>query len=65
MITGREEINMAKRLHRSKTDKWIAGVCGGVAEYLNVSSGLIRFLTVISGIGIVAYLVVAIIMPEE
>ena len=56
---------MEKRLHRSKTDKWIAGVCGGIAEYLNVSSGLIRFLTVISGIGIVAYLVVAIVMPEE
>ena len=54
-----------KHLHRSKTDKWVAGVCGGVAEYLGCSSGLIRFLTVISGIGIIAYIVIALIMPEE
>ncbi len=56
---------MEKRLHRSKTDRWIAGVCGGIAEYLNVSSTLIRILVVISGIGILAYLIVALIMPEE
>ena len=56
---------MEKKLCRSKTDRWIAGVCGGVAAYLGVSSGLIRFLTVISGIGIIAYLVIALIMPEE
>ncbi len=56
---------MEKRLHRSKTDKWIAGVCGGIAEYLGISSALVRILVVISGIGIVAYLIAALIMPEE
>ena len=54
-----------KRLYRSKNDRWIAGVCGGVAEYLGISSGLVRLLTVLSGIGIIAYLVIALIMPEE
>ncbi len=56
---------MEKKLHRSKTDKWISGVCGGIAEYLGVSSALIRLLVVLSGVGIIAYLVVALIMPEE
>ena len=56
---------MEKKLHRSKTDRWIAGVCGGIAEYLGTSSALIRILVVISGIGILAYLIAAIIIPEE
>ncbi len=54
---------MEKKLRRSSTDKWIAGVCGGIAEYLGTSSALIRILTVLSGVGIIAYLIVAVIMP--
>ena len=54
-----------KRLHRSKTDKWICGVCGGLAEYLGCSSALIRVLVVLSGVGIVVYLIAAVVMPEE
>ena len=56
---------MEKRLHRSKTDRWIAGVCGGLAEYLGISSTLIRVLVVLSGVGIVAYLICVVIMPDE
>lgn len=56
---------MEKRLHRSKTDRWIAGVCGGLAEYLGTSSTLIRVLVVLSGVGIFAYLICAVIMPDE
>ena len=52
-------------LYRSRDDRWIAGVCGGIAESLGVSSALIRFLVVVSGVGIVAYLIAAIIIPEE
>ena len=55
---------MKKQLCRSKTDKMIAGVCGGIAEYLDVSSTLVRVLFFFSGIGILAYLIIAIIMPE-
>ncbi len=58
-------MQMEKRLHRSKTDRWIAGVCGGLAEYLGISSTLIRVLVVLSGVGIVAYLFCAVIMPDE
>ncbi len=56
---------MEKKLHRSKTDRMIAGVCGGVAEYLGISSTLVRILTVLSGIGIIAYLIIAILIPDE
>ena len=56
---------MERKLHKSKNDKWIAGVCGGLAEYSGMSSGLIRLLVVLSGIGIFAYLLAAIIIPPE
>ena len=60
-----EDQKMEKKLHRSKTDKLVAGVCGGVAEYLGISSTLVRVLFVFSGIGILAYFIVALIMPQE
>ena len=53
-----------KRLFRSKKDRIIAGVCGGIAEYLGISSTLVRILFVFSGIGMIAYLVAALIIPE-
>ena len=52
-----------KKLCRSKSDKIVAGVCGGIAEYLDISSTLVRILFVLSGIGILAYFIVALIMP--
>ncbi len=56
---------MERKLHRSKKDRWIAGVCGGLAEYSGLSSGLIRLLVVLSGIGVLAYLIAAILIPEK
>ena len=53
-----------KKLCRSKSDKIVAGVCGGIAEYLDISSTLVRILFVLSGIGILAYFIVALIMPK-
>jgi phage shock protein PspC (stress-responsive transcriptional regulator) len=62
---------MTKKLYRSKTDRKIAGVCGGLAEYFDIDSTLCRlaylFLLIITGIvpfGLL-YIVAAIIMPEE
>ncbi|MCA9936472.1 MAG: PspC domain-containing protein [Ardenticatenaceae bacterium] len=56
------------RLTRSETDKIIAGVCGGLAAYLNVDSVLVRLAFVIllfaSGIGIPLYLILWVIMPR-
>ncbi len=58
-----------KRLERSDDDRWIGGVCGGLAEYTGVDAGLIRLVVAIGtilGFGslIVAYVVAWIIMPK-
>jgi phage shock protein C len=57
------------RLTRSRTDKKIAGVCGGVAEYLDVDSTLVRLawlmLAFFGGWGLIGYIIAWIIMPEE
>ena len=57
------------RLTRSETDKMLAGVCGGVAEYLNLDPVWVRLLFVLllfaSGIGAPIYLVLWVIMPRE
>lgn len=60
---------MEKRLYRSRTDRMIWGVCGGLAKYFNVDSTLVRvvfvLLALMSGIGIIAYIILAIVMPLE
>jgi phage shock protein PspC (stress-responsive transcriptional regulator) len=56
------------RLHRSKTNKVILGVCGGLAEYLRFDPTLVRILCIliaIPGPGLIIYLVAALIMPED
>ncbi len=58
---------MEKKLYRSK-DKKLAGVCGGVAEYINLDPTVVRLLWVLLcfvGAGILAYIIAAIIMPER
>jgi len=59
---------MEKRLHRSLTDKKIAGVCGGLAEYLGWDPTLVRLLwvvlTLLGGSGVLIYIVLWIVMPE-
>jgi phage shock protein C len=59
-----------KRLVRSNDDKWLGGVCGGLARYLNVDANLVRLAVVIGtilGFGslIIAYIVAWILMPQE
>jgi phage shock protein C len=59
-----------KRLVRSRDDRWVAGVCGGVAKYFGVDSNLVRLVVVIGtiiGFGslLLAYLVAWVLMPEE
>ena len=55
-----------RRLYRSRTNRWIAGVCGGIGEYFNIDPTLIRILAVvIPGFGWIAYLICAIIIPLE
>ena len=58
-----------KRLYRSASDRMLLGVCGGIGEYLNVDSTIIRLLWAIlvfwGGIGSLAYLVAAVIIPGQ
>ncbi len=58
---------MNKKLFRSRNDKMISGVCGGIAEYFNIDSTLVRliwaFLVILAGTGLLVYLVCAIVIP--
>lgn len=59
---------MEKKLYRSTTNKTIAGVCAGLAEYMNIDPTIVRViwaLVGLSGSGIIAYLVCALIIPEK
>ena len=60
---------MEKKLYRSRTDKKLAGVCAGLAEYLNMDVTLVRLLwaliTVFAGAGLIAYIVCALVIPEK
>jgi phage shock protein PspC (stress-responsive transcriptional regulator) len=57
------------KLYRSKKNRIIAGVCGGIGEYLKVDPTLIRLLwlliSIMGGSGIIAYIIAWIIIPEE
>lgn len=56
-----------KRLVRTSHDKMIAGVCGGLAAYFNIDPALVRLafvlFTLIDGLGLLIYLVLALLMP--
>ena len=60
---------MKKRLYKSSTDKKVCGVCGGIANYSDVDPTVIRLIWVIftlaGGSGLIAYIIAAIIMPDE
>ena len=58
-----------RRLVRSRDDRWIGGVCGGVARYAGIDANLVRLLVVLGtvlGFGslLVVYLVAWLLMPE-
>ena len=58
-----------KKLYKSSTDRKIEGVCGGIAEYCNLDSTIVRIAWIIfccmGGSGIIAYIFCAIIMPRQ
>jgi phage shock protein C len=57
------------RLYRSRDDRVIAGVAGGIARYLGIDPVLVRLaivaLAIVAGSGVVAYLIAWLIIPEE
>jgi phage shock protein C len=58
-----------KRLIRSRNNRMLFGVCAGLADYLNVDPVIIRLLAVLltlwNGVGLLIYLVLVLIMPQE
>jgi len=57
-----------KKLYKSNTNKMISGVCGGIAEYINLDPTIVRLLWVVfcfmGGAGILAYIIAAIVIPN-
>lgn len=60
---------MARQLRRSRNNRIIAGVCGGLGEYFELDPVIIRLLLVVAtlmgGSGIILYLVAWVLIPEE
>ncbi len=58
-----------KRLFRSKIDRVLGGVCGGLGKYFNIDPVLVRVLWAVSffvgGVGLLGYIIAWIIIPEE
>ena len=62
-------MNLDKKLYKSSTNKMLAGVCGGIADYFGIDPTWIRLAWVIfsmtGGAGVLAYIVAALIIPDE
>ncbi len=60
---------MEKRLYRSRSDRMICGVCGGLAKYFDIDPTIVRVIAVlsvfVSGLGLLAYIIMAIVVPLE
>ena len=59
---------MAKKLYRSRNDKKLCGVCGGLADYFGLDVNIIRVAAIVSvffGLGLVAYIAAAFLIPEQ
>ena len=57
-----------KRLYKSRTNRVLCGVCGGIGEYFGIDPTIVRLLCVLLGCastGLILYIIAAIIMPEE
>jgi phage shock protein C len=58
-----------KRLERKLSDRWLAGVCAGLADYSGIDVSLIRVifavLTLFGGVGLIAYVLAWALVPEE
>jgi phage shock protein PspC (stress-responsive transcriptional regulator) len=63
------EVSPGRRLHLSRSERKIAGVCGGLGEFLDVDPILFRVTFVVlaffGGLGIVLYIALWLVMPEE
>jgi phage shock protein C len=60
---------MSNRLYRSRTDRFIGGVCGGVGRYLGIDPTIVRLIFLVllftQGIGFILYIILWILLPVE
>ena len=60
---------MQKKLYRSKSNRMLVGVCGGVAEYFNIDPTVVRVIWAVASIfafaGVIAYVACAFVIPEK
>ena len=68
-LTGNLRKSTNGRIHKSARDKKLAGVCGGIAEWLGVDPTLVRLVWAVFafgwGMGVLAYIACAVALPEE
>lgn len=61
--------SVSKRLYRSRSERWLAGVCGGIGEYFNTDPTVIRVIFVLAALimggGLLIYLILWLIIPLE
>lgn len=62
--------NDTRKLVRSRTNKMICGVCGGIGEYLNIDPTLVRLIWALCsaasvGMGLIVYFIAAVVIPEN
>ena len=59
----------SQRMYRSRSEKMVAGVCGGIAQYFGIDPVIVRVafvaLGVATGFGLLAYIILAIVVPER
>ena len=61
-------MNAVRRLYRSRRDRMISGVCGGMADYFGIDPVLVRILWILFGFmgaGVLVYFISILIIPEE
>ena len=68
-FTGKAGNKISGKLHKSSSNKKLAGVCGGIAEYLGIDPTIVRLAWALMifgwGTGVALYIICAILMPEE
>lgn len=62
--------NGTKKIMRSRVNRMLCGVCGGIGEYLNIDPTLVRLIWALCslgsvGLGVIVYFVAAVVIPED
>lgn len=69
-LKGSDFMSTGKKLYKSRFDKKISGVCGGIGEYFNIDSTIIRLIWALVslgsfGTGLVIYIITALLIPQN